>query len=95
MNQGPQVRGHHEVGPGSVGEDEPRILAWNARSDQFAIQIHRTRDLVLIAGPYLGVGSRDRVGEHGGGLLVGHVALALLIKGDAGAMADELVGEGP
>ena len=95
VDERPQVGRHHEVGPRRVGEDEPRVLAGHPGLEQLAVQPERAVDLLLVPLAQVGIALGDRVGEHRRRALELDVALALLVEGDARAMADELVRQRP
>ena len=83
VDERPQVRRHHEVRPGRVGEDEPGVLAGHAGPEQLAVQPERAVDLLLVALAQVRVALGDRVGEHRRRALELDVALALLVERDA------------
>ena len=96
VDERPQVRRHHEVRPGRVREDEPGVLARDARADEVAVEVHRALDLrPRTRSRSVGVGVLDRRRQHRRGALERDVALALLVERDAGPMADELVRQRP
>src|SRR5829696_1435667 len=88
VDEGPQVRRHHEVRAGRVGEDEPGILAGHAGLEQVAVERQGAVHLLLVPLAQRRVTLRDRRGEHRRRPLELHVPLALLVERDAGAMAD-------
>jgi hypothetical protein len=71
------------------------VLARDARLEQLSIEAQRPVDLLLVAAAEVRIPVRDGRRQHRGRALEPDVALALLVEGDAGAMADELVRQGP
>src|SRR3990172_2907180 len=90
-----QVRRHDEVRAGGVREHESRVLGRDALRDEVAIERQGAVDLRLVALPDIRVGLGDRRWQHRRRVLERHVALALLVEGDPGTMAHELVGQRP
>ena len=93
MNQRAQVDGHDQVRPRGVGEDKARIFSRDARRDEVAVEAERTLGCLLESGTDRLISLGNRTREHRGRLLEGHIALRLLVEGDTGAMAHELVAE--
>ena len=93
VDERPQVGRHHEVRPGGIGEDEPGILARDARLQHLAVEPKGAIDLFFVSPTQIRIALRDRMRQHRGGALELDVALALLIEGDARSMTDELMRE--
>ena len=93
VNQRAQVDGHDQVRPRGVGEDKSRIFGGDSRRNEVAVEAERTLGCLLEPRTHRLVCFGDRARKHRGRLLEGHIALRLLIEGDTGAMAHELVAE--
>ena len=93
VDEGAQVHRHDQVGARGVREDKARILRWDPRLHEIAVETERPLSRLFKSRAYCLIGFSDRARQHCGRLLEGDVALRLLIKRHAGAMAHQLVAE--